>query len=495
MGCKQTKIFLMPLLEKLSRTSHIPQYMFLRGPFGIRLQGKFLKELFYSNYCFRQAFNGGSGRPHSRFLQNNIPSFTISFVDESPAVNNEPAHSLKNIHKKEFISIFPIQSFEIYRILEGITKIQSNLHDEFYQSTRRYYYTSYYSVLDFGFYIIPLFPMLLSSLLEILVQISTENSVILIGIVVAAFLLSTSISILFLTIYFVEQIGYFSFRCPHFLMVENMNLRGLFATLSLSLLFSTALVTFVIKMLIKLFRIRKDNCIYKNIITSIKAVNNIFIVIFSIFISIKNFGTSVFVIPIILLINLIISNSTIRRFSIRIIILTALLNFYFKEWLRSRGCLLATIIIRKTRYFLLWVANFLYSKNLTNNFGFNINNARSFASVWDSAMGNDIFCHNDDHFPRGIVNMCNTQLDNAAQMTKQYKIIKTIPILQWISWIEIKLEKNVCNYNNGGSFYDILTETLFHLFKDDMCLKSTMLKNVLIGFLAPLILALSLTLL
>ncbi|KAJ1607355.1 hypothetical protein OJ252_2856 [Cryptosporidium canis] len=392
----------------------------------------------------RQAFNGGSSKPHSRFLQNNINSFTLSFVDEiavDSSGSNSPSRN--SYEKNEFISIFPIQYFEIYKILEGTTKIQSNLHDELHQSIGSYYYTSYYSVLSFGFYLIPLLLMLVPSVLEVLVQITANNCLVLVGIIITAFLISSSSSILLLIRHLLENIDYLPSGCLHS-TTEDVYLRY-WLTILFLLLLSTAMVTYSIKKIIKLLMVRKDSNAYRNIKNSMKALNNIFILVLSIFLSTKNFGISVFITPIILLINLIMDSSIIKKCLIMVFIILTM-DLYFNSWLGGWTCLIIPILFKKTSYFLISIANFLYSKNFTNNIGFNISSARNFASVWDSAMGNEIFCGNEGMLPIGIISQCNKHLDNFAQMTKQYQIIKIFPILQWIRWAEIKFDNSICNY-------------------------------------------------
>lgn len=424
-------------------------------------------------------------------MQNNIHSFTLSLVDEVFIENDELVDYFKKSHNtNEFVSIFPIQQFDIYNFLEGIVKIQSNLHDELHQSSSKYYYTSYFSTLSFAVYLTPLIPMLISSAIGILVQISKKDSMLLIGIILAACLLSITIPILVLTENIINKMGYFSLKCPNSKIAKSVNLSAWFKALIFVVLLSTYLVIFCINIFIKLLRIQKNSRIYKNIIISIKVMNNMFLLVFSIFLSIKNFSILVFLIPIISLIVSITDSSTARKFTIGSIFISTILNFYFDENKKNWTCLLSKIIT-KARYLLLGIANVMHSNNLAYNFGFDINRARNSASIWNSVMGNEIFCHNEHQYPKSITNFCNKLLDNFDQVSRQYKIIKSIPILQWISWLEIKTEKKFCD--NRKSLYEIFTENLFHLLKDDRCLKSTMFKHLLIGLLSPLILALSLT--
>ncbi|OII74200.1 uncharacterized protein cubi_01044 [Cryptosporidium ubiquitum] len=438
----------------------------------------------------RQAFNKGSGKPHSRFLQNNIPSFTLSLVGEAPIENDQLVdHYKKSQNTNEFISIFPIQQFEIYKFLEGIVKIQSNLHDELHQSGNKYYYTSYFSALSFGTYLIPLIPMLISSTTGILIQISKGNSILLIGIILIACLLSSITPILLLTGYITDKMGYFSFECSNFPTERFAYLSVWLKTLTFLVLFSTSLITFCIKVFIKLLGIQKNSNIYRNIIASIKIMNNVFLLVFSVYLSIKNFSILVFLIPIILLIALITDSSTIRRVTIGSIFAAIILYFHFYGKRKNLACLFSKIIMR-SRYFLIDIANALNSSNLTYNFGFDIKKARNSASIWNSVLGNEIFCHNEQHLI-GTNSFCNRLLDNFDQVSRHYRTIKSIPILQWISWLEIKIEKNFCNKKRN--LYEIFTENLFDLLRDDRCLKSTMFKHLLIGLLSPLILALSLT--
>ncbi|KAK9173542.1 Gaa1-like GPI transamidase component family protein [Cryptosporidium meleagridis] len=441
----------------------------------------------------RQAFNRGSYKPHSRFLQNNINSFTLSLVDEFSMANNKIWDHFKDSNDvNEFISIFPIQKFEIYKFLEGIVKIQSNLHDELHQSSKKYYFTSYFSTLNFGIYLVPIILMLISFAIGILTHISNESSILLIGIILIACLISITAPIILLVMHLFDKMGYFLFDCSNLSESKYINLWPLFIVLTFVVFFVTFFVTSSINMFITLFNIQKNSSVYKDIINSIKIMNNIFLIIFSIILSTKNFSILVFIIPIILFIIFITDSSTFRKFMMWTILLVILLNFcLYNKKRNDYACILSKIAMR-TRYFLIGIANILHSKHFIYSPGFDISKARNSASIWNSVLGNEIFCHKQ-YFSEAINNFCRRlSLDSFDQVSKQYKMIKSIPILQWISWVEIKIEKNMCNYN-GRNFYEIFTENLFHLFRDDRCLKSTILKHLLIGLLSPLILALSLT--
>ncbi|KAL3129048.1 hypothetical protein CHM_3g2325 [Cryptosporidium hominis] len=442
----------------------------------------------------RQAFNRGSYKPHSRFLQNNINSFTLSLVDEFSIANNKIWDHFKDSNDaNEFISIFPIQQFEIYKFLEGIVKIQSNLHDELHQSSNKYYFTSYFSTLNFGIYLVPIILILISFSVGILAQISKESSILLIGIILIACLISITAPIILLVVHLFDKMGNSLFDCSNLSEPKYTNLWPLFIALTFVVLFITFFVTSSISIFIKLFNVQKNSSTYKDIINSIKIMNHIFLIVFTIILSTKNFSILVFIIPIILFIIFIMDSSAFRKFLIWTIFLVILLNFCFYKKKRNYYTCILSKMAMKARYFLIDIANILHSKHLIYSLGFDISKAKNSASIWNSVLGNEIFCRNKQYFSAEINNFCNKlSLDGFDQVSKQYKIIKSIPILQWISWVEIKIEKNMCNYN-GKNFYEIFTENLFHLFRDDRCLKSTMLKHLLIGLLSPLILALSLT--
>ncbi|TRY52630.1 GPI transamidase component Gaa1 [Cryptosporidium tyzzeri] len=430
----------------------------------------------------------------SRFLQNNINSFTLSLVDEFSIANNKIWDNFKDSNDaNEFISIFPIQQFDIYKFLEGIVKIQSNLHDELHQSSNKYYFTSYFSTLNFGIYLVPIILMLTSFSIGILAQISKESSILLIGIILIACLISITAPIILLVVHLFDKMGNPLFHCSNLSESEYTNLWPLFIALTFVVLLITFFVTSSINIFIKLFNVQKNSSAYKDIINSIKIMNNIFLIAFSIILSTKNFSILVFIIPIILFIVFIMDSSAFRKFIIWTIFLMILLNFCFYKKKRDYYACILSKIAMKARYFLIDIANILHSKHFIYSFGFDISKAKNSASIWNSVLGNEIFCRNKQYFSAEIDNFCNRlSLDGFDQVSKQYKIIKSIPILQWISWVEIKIEKNMCNYN-GKNFYEIFTENLFHLFRDDRCLKSTMFKHLLIGLLSPLILALSLT--
>ncbi|KAH8583706.1 glycosylphosphatidylinositol anchor attachment 1 [Cryptosporidium sp. chipmunk genotype I] len=295
----------------------------------------------------RQAFNKGSNKPHSRFLQNNIPSFTLSLVDESSIENNKIRGYFKKIHdKNEFISIFPIQQFEIYKFLEGVVKIQSNLHDELHQSSSKYYYTSYFSTLGFGIYSTPIILILISFFIGILERLSKESSILLIGIILSAFMISTTTPVVLLAVHIFDKMGYSLFQCSNLLTLKSLNLWVFFIMLIFLVFFSTFFVTLIINLLIKIFRIQKNSCTYKDIIISIKMMNYIFLIVFSILLSTKNFSILVFAIPIIALIIFIMDSSIIRKFTICAIFFVVLLNFCFDKKKRNFA-FLASILAKQ----------------------------------------------------------------------------------------------------------------------------------------------------
>ncbi|KAF7458606.1 putative glycosylphosphatidylinositol anchor attachment protein 1 [Cryptosporidium felis] len=432
----------------------------------------------------RQAMNKGSNRPHTPFLLQKIPSFTITFKDELP--QDPRVTSASNFKNYEFISLSSIQQAEILKILEGVIKIQSNLHDELHRSNNRYYYTSYFSVLNFGIYLIPLILILFPSFINIITQLSNDNGLLIAGTAFSTLFYSTVISILNFTSQMFE-INYFSNN-----RFENLNLLMghrnwiLFAFFVVVLI---ALTTILFKVLICLLNSQKTGSRVE-ILTSIGIAKEIFIIIYSIFLSITNFSVSIYLIPFIISINTVFYNIKLRTATILMVSLF-FLHFLIGQGLNGLIWTIITYILKGIMYILINIVNFMFNRNLIFNFGFDINSARNSASVWNSAMGNEIFCGEKAPLYLDIItNGCLLQINDFDHISVQYKIIKSIPILQWINWVEIKYKEN-----RNNKYIDLIAEVISCLIRDATYLNSRTFRNLIIGVFSPLILVSILSLL
>ncbi|KAH7647416.1 hypothetical protein FG379_002537, partial [Cryptosporidium bovis] len=392
----------------------------------------------------RQATNGGSERSHTPFLRNNIQSFTISLIDESTNIENEgirysPKRNGKNEFSSEFVSIYPIPNYEIFRFLEGMVKIISNLHDELNRSTNFYYFTSYVSSTDISVYLsvflIILLPMLLKTVNNIYYKC---NFLIIWAIVAIIYYLLNCIILILIWEYFGERIKY--------LVTEYSKINIYFEDLIIDLankfflLISVINVTF--SLLIKLLKDCNsafDQDKINNANYSVKTVNNVFIITFSVFISIKNFSLSVIVTPILLFLVNIIFESRKLVYMVFCAMNIACLLFVLELDLNSLICTITTSFIYSMNFVFIKATNILLLTNYMRNFGSDIYRARNALSTWNSVMGREFFCGKYSKYLSNNVKIeCNSENFSKIKIISElYKIMKKFPILQWLTWISI----------------------------------------------------------
>ena len=127
---------------------------------------------------------------------------TLSFLNEN----------LKD--KYDFISSIPISLPDILRFLEGIVKIQSNLHNELQHSASFYYFTSYFSSVNFSICMAALIPFLLPFIFQVIIFLKNRDNILIIGAAIATFFYSVIfITYYLLDKYFLNKIQYFRIEC------------------------------------------------------------------------------------------------------------------------------------------------------------------------------------------------------------------------------------------------------------------------------------------
>ncbi|KAH8742024.1 hypothetical protein FG386_003526 [Cryptosporidium ryanae] len=442
----------------------------------------------------RQASNGGSERPHTTFLHNYIQSFTISLIDESSHINGGLIqYFLKNNDESEsfpeFISIYPIPNYEIFRFLEGMVKIISNLHDELNRSTYFYYFTSYVSSIDIGVYLSVFLIILLPILIKTLSNIYYKCNFLIIGaIVTTTYYLINYIAFIVLQNYLTKNIKYPSFEY----LESDIYFENLIIDLVNKFFLLTSIVNVVFRLSLKLsekyIKFGKGKII--DAIDSVKSINNIFIIIFSVFISIKYFSLSVITTPILLLFNNIIESRNLIDKAFCTINVACLL-FLFKPDLNYLICTITTFYIYLINFISIKTTNILLITSYMNNFDSDIYRARNALSVWNSVMGREFFCGKYSKYLSEDIRIgCNSEnFSKIKVISELYKIMKKFPILQWLTWISIFNDKQCIDKRGIGNN---ISKFVTKFVRDSIYLKSKTFQYFIIGIVPAISLSLSL---
>ncbi|KAK6589211.1 hypothetical protein RS030_213444 [Cryptosporidium xiaoi] len=460
-----------------------------------------IKEIdsYYSNppiYVEPRLFWDSLIRPHTPFLRNNIQSFTISLIDESTNIDNEgirysPKRNGKNEFSSEFVSIYPIPNYDVFRFLEGMVKIISNLHDELNRSTNFYYFTSYVSSTDINVYLsvflIILLPMLLKTVNNIYYKC---NFLIIWAIVAIIYYLFNCIILILIWDYFSERIKY--------LVTEYSKINIYFEDLIIDLVNKFFLLISVINLIFSLLiKLLKDcNTTFdqdkiNNANYSVKTMNNVFIITFSVFISIKNFSLSVIVTPILLFLVNIIFESRKLVYVVFCAMNIACLLFVLELDLNSLICTITTSFIYSMNFIFIKATNILILTNYMRNFGSDIYRARNALSTWNSVMGREFFCGKySKYLSNNLKIECNSENFSKIKIISElYKIMKKFPILQWLTWIsisnDIKCTGKECVVSN-------ISKLVTKFVCDSIHLKSNTFKYLIFGIVPAISISLSL---
>ncbi|EEA07247.1 uncharacterized protein CMU_001180 [Cryptosporidium muris RN66] len=138
------------------------------------------------NSIIRQATNGGSEKAHTPLLQYSIPAYTIILTDDETLKEYELKSTDKPISfgiledsedpSTNFITSPIIQLSDLVKALEGIIRIQSNLHEELHHSFNFYLFTSYISHISSGVYIYPIIFLCTSVVFQIISLLQRSSS-------------------------------------------------------------------------------------------------------------------------------------------------------------------------------------------------------------------------------------------------------------------------------------------------------------------------------
>ena len=429
-------------------------------------------------------------------MRNNIQSLTISLVDESSFfINGDNNYSLinkgANKHVKEFVSIYPISNYEILKFLEGIIKIISNLHDELNHSTSFYYFTSYSSSINSGVYLSVFFPILLPTLFKILTSTNNKHYLLVTGATITPiFYLINYFLFLFMWNYLNKNTGLLTNDS----LKSSIYLKDLFICWLNALFFLLTILSLIFGLTIKLlksyFSFGQEEIL--DIIYSIKTMNNVFVITFSIFISIINFSLSVIITPtIVFLVNIIFGSGKLIDITFSILNVACLI-FSLELDLSDLICKYTTFCVSLMNYIFIKIVNILIKTNYIEKFGPDVYMIRNSLSMWNSVLGREFFCGKySKYFSNDIKIECNSEnLSKIKLVFELYKTMKTFPILQWLTWVSINHE---INCTGSGAVIDILG-VLTKLIADSIHLKSTTFQYLIFGIISGVSISTSLLL-